>query len=96
MKNDEIISLFKQASGYLKSTELVQNKIHSSTIQTLLKQGKIERIKRGLYRLPPDLLAQHDFFPMTILMPPLRSPRGCFVSLQHLNYAKKYGEKYKV
>ncbi len=74
MKRTDIINLFKQSKGYLSSAELIDNKVHTSHIRELVEQGKIERIKRGLYRLPAEDLLQdetftHDFFDAAAAVP---------------------------
>ena len=74
MKSAEIIRLFKQNNGYLTSTELVKKKVHTSVIREFVEQGRIERIKRGLYRLPAEELPQdenftHDYFDAAAAVP---------------------------
>lgn len=74
LQHDEIIRLFRQNNGYLSSTELIRKKVHTSYIRALVEQGRIERIKRGLYRLPPEELLQderftHDYFDVAASVP---------------------------
>lgn len=74
MQKNELIKLFKQKNGYLSSAELLSYKVHTSVIRELVEQGKIERIKRGLYRLPPEELLQdetftHDYFDAAVSIP---------------------------
>lgn len=74
MQHNEIIKLFKQKKGYLSSAELQRYKVHTSVIRELVEQGRIVRIKRGLYRLPAEELPQdetftHDYFDAVIAVP---------------------------
>ena len=46
MKYNKIISIFKKNNGYLKSSELINYKVHTSYIKKLLDEKKIEQIKR--------------------------------------------------
>jgi len=57
------VSVFKKKGGLLKTAELLKVGIHPSTLYTLVRNGKLEKISRGLYRLPdspplsnPDLI----------------------------------------
>jgi len=74
MKQNAIINLFKQSRGYLSSAELIKHKVHTAHIRELIEQVKIERIKRGLYRLPAEDLRQdesftHDYFDAAAAVP---------------------------
>ena len=74
MYNDEVLKLFKENSGYLSSADLQRHKVHTSIIRAFVEQGRIERIKRGLYRLPPEELLQdqtftHDYFDAAMAVP---------------------------
>lgn len=74
MDRTEIIKLFVKNKGYLTSTDLQGYRVHTSVIRYLVEQGRINRIKRGLYRLPPEKLPQdetftHDYFDAAISVP---------------------------
>jgi predicted transcriptional regulator of viral defense system len=74
LENDIVLKLFKQKNGYLSSADLQKYKVHTSIIRALVEQGRIERIKRGLYRLPPEELSQdqtftHDYFDAVMAVP---------------------------
>ncbi|MBD3383611.1 hypothetical protein GF407_01680 [candidate division KSB1 bacterium] len=86
MQNSDIINLFQKSGGYLNSTQLIKNKVHTSTIRKLLKTGKIEKIKRGLYRLAPDELPQHNYFTYDYFDATIGVPAGIFCLTTALFY----------
>jgi len=49
--SEKIINLFKENSGILTVQELKDNNVSYSTIRRLKKEGLIESIKRGIYKL---------------------------------------------
>ncbi len=78
MQIDDIIKIFKKNKGYLKSGELIKHKIHTSVVRTLVEQGVIDQIKRGLYRLPPDELPENDTFTHDYFDAAVSVPNGVF------------------
>lgn len=48
---EEIIKFFRKNRGYARMKELKQAGFHTRKIKQILEQGKIEKIKPGLYRL---------------------------------------------
>ena len=48
---EEIIKFFRKNRGYARMKELKQAGVHTRKIKQILEQGKIEKIKPGLYRL---------------------------------------------
>jgi len=86
MKKNEIIELFIKHKGYLTSGELVGYKVHTSDIRNLVNQGRIERIKRGLYRLPQDELAEDEIFTYDYFDAAASVPNSIFCLRTALNY----------
>lgn len=78
MYSEDIIKLFKEGQGYLKSADLLKRGVHTSHIKKLVDEGKIDRIKRGLYRLPPDQLIQDEIFTFEYFDAAAANPRGVF------------------
>jgi len=76
------VSIFKQKGGVLKTSEILNAGIHPSTLYSLLKNGKLERISRGIYRLidSPPLLN-----PDLILIAK-RIPKGVICLLSALSF----------
>jgi predicted transcriptional regulator of viral defense system len=68
------ISIFKKKAGVLKTTEILKAGIHPSTLYNLVKNGTLERISRGVYRLTnsppllnPDLISVAKRIPKGVL-----------------------------
>ena len=86
MNVDEIIILFKQNNYYLKSSQLVNCKVHTSFIREMLEQGQIEQVKRGLYRLPVEALPEHKIFTYDYIDAAIAVPKGIFCLTTALYY----------
>lgn len=54
MSENQIIKLMEVQNGYATTSEILNQGIAFSDIRKLDEEGKIERIKRGLYRLQND------------------------------------------
>ncbi len=50
-KTAELLRLFRQNQGYLRTGQLREANIHPYHLQKLIRQGKVEKIRFGLYRL---------------------------------------------
>ena len=53
-KNNAIRRLFKEHNNVMTTAELSSNKIYYADIQNLLKDGKIEKVRRGYYHYIED------------------------------------------
>jgi predicted transcriptional regulator of viral defense system len=76
------LSIFKQKGSILKTAEILKAGIHSSTLYALVKNGKLERISRGVYRLadsPP--LSNPD-----LMLISKRIPKGVICLLSALSF----------
>ena len=76
------VSIFKQKGGILKTTQVLKAGIHPSTLYALVKNGKLERISRGVYRLtssPP--LPSPD-----LILIAKRIPKGVICLLSALSF----------
>ena len=76
------VSIFKQKGGILKTAEVLKAGIHRSTLCSLVKNGKLERISRGVYHLtdsPP--LSNPDLVLVT-----KRIPKGVICLLSALSF----------
>ena len=51
MKNHSFIKFMEQQKGYASTKEILSKGAKFSQIEELLQEGRIERLKRGLYRL---------------------------------------------
>ncbi|MBN1779634.1 type IV toxin-antitoxin system AbiEi family antitoxin domain-containing protein [bacterium] len=86
MHPEKIIHLFKKSHGYLKSTDLLKHGVHTSQIKKLVEDGRINRIKRGLYRLPPNELVQDERFTFEYFDAAVAVPKGIFCLSTALYY----------
>jgi len=83
---DDVIKLFKQHNYYLKSNQLVKLKIHTSIIRGMLDQGLINQVKRGIYRLPPEVLPEYENFTYDYFDAAIAVPKGIFCLTTALYY----------
>jgi len=86
MQPEKITRLFSENNGYLRSSELLRYGIHTSQIKALVDQGRIDRIKRGLYRLPPDELIADSTFTYEYFDVTMAVPNGIFCLSTALHY----------
>lgn len=86
MNSDKIVQRFIDSHGYLKSADLQKYGIHTSHIKQLVEDGRIDRIKRGLYRLPPDELVQDPQFTFEYFDVAAAVPNGVFCLSTALYY----------
>ena len=76
------VSIFKKKGGVLKTSEILKSGIHTSTLYSLVKKGKLERISRGVYCLadnPP--LSNPD-----LMLIAKRIPKGVICLLSALSF----------
>jgi predicted transcriptional regulator of viral defense system len=76
------VSIFKQKGGVLKTAEILKAGIHPSTLYALVKNGKLERISHGVYRLT-------DSPPLTnpdLTLVAKRIPKGVICLLSALSF----------
>jgi len=50
-KEDQILKIFRENKGYARTKDILDAGLHHYYLGKLLEEGKIIRIKRGLYRL---------------------------------------------
>jgi predicted transcriptional regulator of viral defense system len=76
------VTIFKQKGGVLKTAEILKAGIHPSTLYSLVKNGKLERISRGVYRLT-------DYPPLSnpdLILIAKRIPKGVICLLSALSF----------
>lgn len=59
---ENLIEIFKQNSGYSRMLELKNAKIHTRTVSQAVKDGIIEKVKPGLYKLIDYPWDEHGSF----------------------------------
>ncbi len=86
MSTDEVVKLFKQHHYYLRSGQLAKYKVHTSLIRKMLDSGQLEKIKRGLYRLPVATIPEHENFTFDYFDAAVAVPKGIFCLATALYY----------
>ncbi|HGY55906.1 MAG TPA: hypothetical protein ENK44_09400 [Caldithrix abyssi] len=86
MNANDVIKLFEQQNYYLQSDQLIKRKIHTSLIHKMLDDGLLEKVKRGLYRLPPDKIPEHESFTFDYFDAAKAVPKGIFCLTTALYY----------
>jgi len=92
-KDNQILEIFRQNKGYARTRDIVGAGVHHHYLDMLVQEGKVVKIKRGLYRLASvsvddELEEVSHIAPngVVCLFPPgiiTRSPR---VSLQSIGF----------
>ncbi len=86
MNNDDVIKLFKQHNYYLKSNQLIKFKVHTSLVRRMLDAGLLEKVMRGLYRLPAEAIPEHEIFTFDYFDAAVAVPGGIFCLTTALSY----------
>jgi len=76
------VSIFKHKGGVLKTAEVLKAGIHRSTLYALVKNGKLERLCRGVYRMTDSSpLSNPD-----LILVAKRIPKGVICLLSALSF----------
>jgi len=67
-KKSSIIEIFKKNHGYARSKDIVNEGINKAHIVDLLRNGIIQKVKRGLYKLT-NFDTSNDFIEITKIIP---------------------------
>ena len=86
MNADDVIKLFKQHNYYMKSSQLTDHKVYTSLIRSMLDAGLLEKVMRGLYRLPAEAIPEHERFTFDYLDAAIAVPKGIFCLTTALYY----------
>jgi len=84
MKKSQVEEALKLArkSGILTAREAAQQGIHSQVLTRMVREGAIERISRGQYRLPDQPLTEHH----TLAVVARAAPEGVVCLLSALSF----------
>jgi len=67
---EKVINIFKKQFGYAYLRDLKKQGVHTDTVRNLVQQGKIEKIKPGLYKLVDmPMLANQGMIDVYMSMP---------------------------
>ena len=86
MNSDEIKKLFKTHGYYLTSGQLMAFRVHTALIRRMLNKGQLEKVKRGLYRLPPEEIPEEEKFTFDYFDAAIGVPKGIFCLRTALHY----------
>jgi len=77
-KTKRALDYFKEHGGIVRFSSIIKAGFHPDTLTALEKEGKIEKIARGLYRMTPYTLGSYP----DLVIASLQAPRGivCLVS----------------
>lgn len=50
-KDNQILEIFRQNKGYARTKDILEAGVHHHYLEMLVQEGKVVKIKRGLYRL---------------------------------------------
>ncbi len=77
-KTKRVLDYFKKHGGIVRFSSIIKAGFHPDTLSALEKEGKIEKIARGLYRMTQYTLGSYP----DIVIASLQAPRGivCLVS----------------
>ena len=77
-KTKRILDYFKKHGGVARFSSIIKSGFHPDMLSALEKEGKIEKIARGLYRMPHYTFGSYP----DLVIASLQAPRGtvCLVS----------------
>jgi len=77
-KKQELINFFKKNKGMIRFSSIIKAGFHSDTLSSLIKEGNVEKIAIGLYRLTDYVLGSYP----DLVVASLQVPRGivCLIS----------------
>lgn len=78
----KLLDLFQSKQGLVRLTDVTDVGIHPRELTKLIKEGKIERVQRGLYRLVNSTGFDKDW----LLEVSYRVPKGVFCLLTAMDY----------
>jgi len=81
-KPQELIDFFKSHNGILRFSVILKAGFHTDSLNTLVKEKKVEKIAKGLYRLAEYDIAMHP----DLVIASLQAPRGVICLLSALSF----------
>jgi predicted transcriptional regulator of viral defense system len=82
VKDDKIYKIFRAGDGFVRTKDLLSAGIHRRDIKKIREEGRIIRVKRGLYRLADiPLISNQGFIDLTHAI-----PEGIVCLLSALSY----------
>ncbi len=84
----ELISFFQNQGGVVRFSAILKAGFHPDSLIALEKEGKVERIARGLYRVVDYEPGSHP----DLVIASLQAPRGVICLLSALSFYEATGE----
>ncbi len=81
-KTQELINFFQSNSGVVRFSAILKAGFHPDSLSTLVKEKKVEKIARGLYRLTNYDIGDHP----DVVIVSLQAPRGVICLLSALSF----------
>lgn len=81
-KPQELINFFKNNGGIVRFSAMLKAGFHPDSLNTLVREKKVEKIARGLYRLANYDFEEHP----DLVIASLQSPRGVICLLSALSF----------
>ncbi len=86
--NQRMLNYFKTHSGTARFSSIIKSGFHSDTLYSLEKEGKIEKIAKGLYRITDY---KPDVYP-DFTIASLQAPRGIICLISALSFHEATNE----
>lgn len=84
-QNEKIISVFEKHGGFARTKELKRESVHTRDIARLVREGVLEKIKPGLYRMA-NLPLTSEGVPLSFIDVCQAVPAGVICLLSALDY----------
>ncbi len=83
-RKEELVNFFKSKAGIVRFSDILKAGFHTDTISALIKEGKVEKIARGIYKLTGR---NHAFerYP-DFVTTSIQAPRGVICLLSALSF----------
>ncbi|MBF0618747.1 MAG: type IV toxin-antitoxin system AbiEi family antitoxin domain-containing protein [Candidatus Omnitrophica bacterium] len=81
-KTDQLIRFFKAQGAVVRFAALLKAGFHSDTLAALEKQGAVEKVSRGLYKLSTSSVSSHP----DLVSACLQAPQGVVCLLSALSF----------
>jgi len=87
-RTQELMSFFQSHGGVARFSAILKEGFHPDSLSTLEKEGKVEKIARGLYRITNYTLGSHP----DLVTASLQAPKGVICLLSALSFYEATNE----
>jgi len=88
IRTQELMSFFQSHGGVARFSAILKAGFHPDSLSALEKEGRVEKIARGLYRLTNYTLGSHP----DLVIASLQAPRGVICLLSALSFYEATSE----